>query len=468
MLSSLDPVSKFKLDLMFEGIRYTEALGNAAGHSFPNFYPYRFQPGEQNPTSDELAPTVIADANNNLPGVSHNLVLIEFSEPVDPDDAVDLSNYLVGDVRDSVHMLEAVLSRDGRTVLLTTTDRTPGESYSIDIHGVRDVAGNQMEPFSGTTQIGINTISITDLQEYDEETGLSVRADSTVKAVGFTTVPPGVFQPEYTSMYIQEPDGAGVNVFMFGQMTEPPLEGDLVSVEGTIVDYISSSSGAGATTEVDASSVSVLARGFAPLPPTVMATGDVGHEDNEGLFVKTSGVVVSVEGFAIYIDDGSGSIQIYQNFNNINFEQFAIGDSVSMTGAVLQYDQTMPYLSGYELAPRYDADMEILEAHYSGSADVEISARVLDLGSDEAIEIRYNAPKASHVTVRIFDLKGREVATVYDGICLGPQLTTWDARDNAGKRVPMGAYLCHVMARDRERGNGSNAAAPIVIGRKLD
>jgi hypothetical protein len=250
-------------------------------------------------------------------------------------------------------------------------------------------------------------------------------------------------------------------------MPEPALEGDLVAAKGEIVDYISST-GAGATTEVDASSVTILARGFSPLEPTVMKTGEVGHEDNEGLFVQTSGVVVSVEGFAIYVDDGSGSIQIYQNFNNINFEQFAIGDSVSMTGAILQYDQSMPYLSGYELAPRYDADMEILEAQYSGSADIEISARVLDLGSDEAIEIRYNAPKASHVTVRIFDLKGREVATVYDGICLGPQRTTWDARDNAGNKVPMGAYLCHVMARDRARGNGSNAAAPIVIGRKLD
>ncbi|MCK4512115.1 lamin tail domain-containing protein, partial [bacterium] len=128
-------------------------------------------PGEQNPASDESAPTVIADAGNSLPGVSHNLALIEFSEPVDPDEAVDISNYFVGDVRDSVHMLEAVLSRDGRTVLLTTTDRTPGEPYSVDIHGVSDLAGNEMEPFSGTTQIGINTISITDLQEYDEETG---------------------------------------------------------------------------------------------------------------------------------------------------------------------------------------------------------------------------------------------------------------------------------------------------------
>lgn len=39
-----------KLDLLFEGVRYSDALGEAAAHAFPNFYPYRFQPGEPNPT----------------------------------------------------------------------------------------------------------------------------------------------------------------------------------------------------------------------------------------------------------------------------------------------------------------------------------------------------------------------------------------------------------------------------------
>ena len=428
------------------------------GVSRDDFFLVAPTPGEQNPALDESDPTV-----DSASGASHNLALVKFSKPMDPDDAENRSNYLVGD---GVVVLEATLSRDGRTVLLQTTDRTPGESYSIDIDGVSDLAGNDVESFSGTIQIGATTIPITDVQEYDEN-GLSIRAGETVRAVGLTTVPPGVFQPEYTSMYIQEPDGYGVNAFAFGLMPEPAREGDLVAATGEIVDYISST-GAGATTEIEASSITVLARGFDPLPPTVMSTGDVGQEDNEGLFVQTSGVVVSVEGFAIYIDDGSGSIQIYQNFNDLDFSVFAVGDNVRMTGAVLQYDQTMPYLSGYELSPRYDSDMEILEAHYSGSADIEISARVLDMSSDEAIEITYNAPKASHVTVRIFDLKGREVATVYDGICLGPQRATWDARDNKGKKVPMGAYLCHVLARDRGEGNGSNAAVPIVVGTRLD
>jgi hypothetical protein len=39
-----------KVQVMCEGIRYTEALGRAALHSMPNYYPYRFKPGEHDPT----------------------------------------------------------------------------------------------------------------------------------------------------------------------------------------------------------------------------------------------------------------------------------------------------------------------------------------------------------------------------------------------------------------------------------
>jgi hypothetical protein len=35
---------------MLEGVRYTEALGEAAAHALPNYYPYRFQEGEPDPT----------------------------------------------------------------------------------------------------------------------------------------------------------------------------------------------------------------------------------------------------------------------------------------------------------------------------------------------------------------------------------------------------------------------------------
>ena len=44
-----------KVQVMCEGIRYTAALGAAAAHSMPNYYPYRFKEGEHDPTGRGIA-----------------------------------------------------------------------------------------------------------------------------------------------------------------------------------------------------------------------------------------------------------------------------------------------------------------------------------------------------------------------------------------------------------------------------
>lgn len=48
--ATLPHSAQFKLDLLFEGLRYSDALGRAAEHSFPGYYPYRFEKGEHDPT----------------------------------------------------------------------------------------------------------------------------------------------------------------------------------------------------------------------------------------------------------------------------------------------------------------------------------------------------------------------------------------------------------------------------------
>lgn len=53
--SLMPPSARTKLDLLFEGIRYSEALGEAGKHSFPNYYPYFFRRGEPNPTGNDSA-----------------------------------------------------------------------------------------------------------------------------------------------------------------------------------------------------------------------------------------------------------------------------------------------------------------------------------------------------------------------------------------------------------------------------
>jgi hypothetical protein len=54
-MTSLTGSPALKVQVMCEGIRYTDALGRAATHSMPNFYPYRFKPGEPDPTGKGLA-----------------------------------------------------------------------------------------------------------------------------------------------------------------------------------------------------------------------------------------------------------------------------------------------------------------------------------------------------------------------------------------------------------------------------
>jgi hypothetical protein len=417
-------------------------------------------PGEANVPFDTLPPdaTFAREAGSEF-------AVVVFNEPVDRSDAEDSSSYAISG---GVESHRAWLSRDERTVLIRTDPQSPDSTYTVTIAGVSDLAGNLMT--EQTTQLSVlfePTVPIADVQASDEN-GYSLLVGQPAAVVGFTTVPPGVFQADRTNMYVQDLDGWGINVYRNALLTDPPIEGDLVGATGQVVDYVSSTSGAGATTEIDAERIEVIARGFDLVQPSVLPTGDVGREENEGALIRSSGVVVSVEGFAFYIDDGSGAIQVYQNFSDLDFGVFAVGDSVDVTGVVLQYDRTLPYFSGYELAPRYPSDMTILEAHYAAEARVSAMARVLDQRGGEGIEIRYNAPEASQVTVRIYDLKGREVTTLYSGLCLGPQRVVWDGRDENGSDVPSGVYLCHVQSRDRSGAGGGDAAVPVVVGRKLD
>jgi hypothetical protein len=48
-ITSLPPAAALKLELMFNGMHYSPALEQAAAHSYPNFYPYRFEGSEKHP-----------------------------------------------------------------------------------------------------------------------------------------------------------------------------------------------------------------------------------------------------------------------------------------------------------------------------------------------------------------------------------------------------------------------------------
>ncbi|MBN2103835.1 Ig-like domain-containing protein [bacterium] len=90
--------------------------------------------------NDETKPTVTSVA---LVGTDH--VQVNFSEPVEQNSAKTLSNYQISG---GISISSASLTDDFMSVILTTSQHTPGSSYTISISNVKDAASNVMNSVS--------------------------------------------------------------------------------------------------------------------------------------------------------------------------------------------------------------------------------------------------------------------------------------------------------------------------------
>lgn len=59
-----------------------------------------------------------------------------------------------------------------------------------------------------------------------------------------------------------------------------------------------------------------------------------------------------------------------------------------------------------------------------------------------ATTISYDLSESGHITLKVYSILGREVATLVDGVLtIGSYETAWDGRDSQGEVVPSGTYL---------------------------
>ncbi|MFH1502062.1 MAG: hypothetical protein ABIG03_03350 [Candidatus Eisenbacteria bacterium] len=339
--------------------------------------------------------------------------------------------------------------------------------------------------------VPVAATTICDVQEYDA-IGFSPMLGQTVTVRGAVTIPPGLMQPQYSSFYIQQGD-CGVNIFCFDLLTYQLALGDTVEVTGVVEEYVSSSTGAGATTEIFCSSgalITLVSTGHDPVEPAALDLSDVIVEDNEGRLVKTVGVVIDNNfDFSMYIGDpwSGASVQVYQaNIAGTDFTVFVPGDTVEITGIMLQYDRAAPYLEGWELVPRYQTDMRFADPVippppvYWSDAVLTVPASPFRPDMGEILPIVYAAPDRSDVRMDIYDLQGRVVRTLtdgtYDGLSALPEfyrpgfygegIRGWDGRDTYRRIVPAGTYICRLEVEGPD-GNATVATAPAVVGVRL-
>ncbi len=61
--------------------------------------------------------------------------------------------------------------------------------------------------------------------------------------------------------------------------------------------------------------------------------------------------------------------------------------------------------------------------------------------------IKWQTPSQADVELRLFDMTGRLVRTLHDGrFGPGRYVSLWDGRDNAGRKVAAGIYVCRFRA----------------------
>lgn len=105
---------------------------------------------------------------------------------------------------------------------------------------------------------------------------------------------------------------------------------------------------------------------------------------------------------------------------------------------------------------------------------IEVSSRCfLTDGSDPSrhkTTISFTLTVESRVTARIYDVQGRAVRTLIDDekLLYGKNSFEWDGRDNNGRIVPIGVYICYLQAINTDSKGIDTKKIAIVAAKKLN
>ena len=144
-------------------------------------------------------------------------------------------------------------------------------------------------------------------------------------------------------------------------------------------------------------------------------------------------------------------------------------DSLLQVGNIVQvFGIASNYNGDGQLLAAYANDVQAYQEGEDSDGGTSLSVApypfVPKLG--ENIQYIYRFPANSRVTLRIFDLSGHLVTTLFEDYrSLSLEFTkTWDGRDELHQLVLPGTYIMHLETVNRTTGEILNDMAPVVIG----
>lgn len=370
---------------------------------------------------------------------------------------------------------EAVTVINGNTITLTNAALTESNSGQVTISNLNTPDVDTASVFiiktasagGGLTEIenspvilvgegtGVATISIAEARELKPGDKISIK--------GVITIGAGVIRTNFTDAYIQDESGCGINIYRTGNLDADIKRGNLVVMEGELDEY-------DGKLEIVDYTTTILKTNAELLGVQKITTYEASTTFYEGSFIEVQGAIKSMEskggGVNLDIDDGSGTVTLrIWDTANLDLSGFEAGDFVIANGVISVYNNAGQVLLGYQediYKPSFDGNPVILK--------VENKPFVPDRG--ERIKIEYSGGgENTHITLRIFDLGGRLVTTLFDGAGVPCLITVdgdgWDGRDQLNELVPLGVYICHLDVVNKDTGKRTQKTAPIVVGTVL-
>lgn len=193
-----------------------------------------------------------------------------------------------------------------------------------------------------------------------------------------------------------------------------------------------------------------------------VATGELASNGElyEGSLIQVSNVTIS-GGFPspgtnanLLINDGSGSVTLrIDSSTDIPGSPTPL-EPVTITGVAGQFDPSPPYHEGYQILPRSLSDFDFTtrvanDGEQPGPDRVELSQNYPNPFNGETVIITSIPQGVATITLRIYDISGRLVHTLFDGsVTPGSRKILWDGKDRMGKNLASGIYFYEIRSRN--------------------
>jgi len=278
----------------------------------------------------------------------------------------------------------------------------------------------------------------------------------------------GITRTDRTEAYVQDESGYGIVLSASGLLNPALMQGDSINLVGEVSEY-------NGTKQIINFSTTELGT-ERPVPGIrTITSSELAADANQGSFVKVWGAVQSRSdniggGSNVGIEDADGLLTI-RIWDTTHLLDDATADSLLQVGNLVQV---------FGVASEYNGDGQLLAAYASdvqaykegedsdGGTSLSVAPYPFVPQFDEKIQYTYKFPANSRVTLRIFDMSGHLVTTLFEDYrSLALEVTkTWNGRNEIYQVVAPGTYIMHLESVNRTTGEILTDMAPVVIGSK--